>query len=293
MRERGGEIDVHGRIFNHSYKPHTIFYHMKTVQDGVVDTQVLTARLSELRMPYMGIEIEVEIPRENTITAAVDIVHKYASWIYNKRDSSIQRGFEMVTHPHSMHAWYARKEELTTLCNALIGMGAFAHTQGLHVHISKQCMLSEHKTKFQTFYDANRDKVHKIARRMSERYAAAKPPAHKDWGNALYQPNSKYMVVNWQPSPTVEVRIFQGSLDVSYILACIEFVHASYVFTAGDVSLATLARNGGWDLFCQSLLHRKDGRRNIRVYKDLRIYLRKLDLFTADEKEKKKCASSR
>ena len=46
-----------------------------------------------------------------------------------------------------------------------------------------------------------------------------------------YQSDSRYSAVNVEPSATIEVRVFKGSLRKERVLSCIEFVHAAVEYT--------------------------------------------------------------
>lgn len=133
-------------------------------------------------------------------------------------------------------------------------LGCDAEPQGLHIHISKSLMQEGHKIRFQSFFDANKTLMPKIARRSDCGYCKHKALSRWDWKNAANNPD-RYQAVNWQNPRTVEVRMFRGTLKPDEFMASIEFCHAVHQFTKNQVSLATIANGDSWNPFCAFIRH--------------------------------------
>lgn len=211
---------------------------------------------------YFGFELEIEV--EDSISDACDVVEEL-SYLYMKSDASISHGFEIVSHPGTLYYWQQEKQAIGDLLRQLKDLGCDAESQGLHVHISKGLMQEGHRIRFQSFFDANKELMPKIARRSNCGYSKHKDLSHCDWKNAVNSPD-RYQAVNWQNPRTVEVRMFQGTLKLDEFMASIEFCHAAYQFSKSQVSLATIAKGNSWKPFCTFIKHDKR-------YSDLGKYL--------------------
>ena len=227
------------RIHDYCYKP--VYNFLQTKADS-----------AEHKL-YFGFELEIEV--SCSISEACDAVGDL-SYLYMKSDSSISHGFEIVSHPGTLHHWQREKEAIDDLLRQLKTLGCDAEPQGLHVHISKGLMQEGHRIRFQSFFDANKDLMPKIARRSDCGYSKHKDLSHCDWKNAANNPD-RYQAVNWQNSRTVEIRMFRGTLKINEFMASIEFCHAVYQFTKNQVSLATIANGDSWKPFCDFIKHDK------------------------------------
>lgn len=225
------------RIHDYCYKP--VYNFLQTGDDS-----------AEHKL-YFGFELEIEV--SESISEACDVVDEL-SYLYMKSDSSIGRGFEIVSHPGTLNYWHQEAEAISGLLRQLKALDCDAEPQGLHVHISKGLMREGHRIRFQSFFDANKELMPKIARRHDCGYSKHKDLSHCDWKNAANNPD-RYQAVNWQNSRTVEIRMFRGTLKPDEFMASIEFCHAVYQFTKNQVSLATIANGDSWNPFCVFIRH--------------------------------------
>ena len=171
-----------------------------------------------------------------------------------KSDSTINHGFEIVSHPGTLNYWQQEKEAIGGLLKRLENLDCEAESQGLHVHISKGLMQEGHRIRFQSFFDANKELMAEIARRENCGYSKHKDLSRCNWKNAANNPD-RYQAVNWQNLKTVEIRMFQGTLNLNEFMASIEFCHAAYQFTKNQVSLATIANGNSWKPFYAFIQH--------------------------------------
>lgn len=211
-------------IYSYNYKPKPIFFGQGKY--------------------HLGFELEVEHTDGETGYAnevAELIERQLRERVYMKWDGSLDSGFEVVTHPHTL-------EEYTTqfdwsFLSTLVGQNFVSWNNsncGFHVHISKtafdtprgyQAEIS-HKMRFTKFIYDNQYQVERIAGRKANDYAT-----FSDKGAILNkvlfddQRDGRYQVVNVYNEHTYEIRIFKGSLRKERLLSNIEFVHAVCEYT--------------------------------------------------------------
>ena len=158
-----------------------------------------------------------------------------------KYDGSLDAGFEVVTHPHTLEEYHNNFDWsfLSTLVS-----GNFVSWNnsncGFHVHISRKAFDApsgyqaevSHKMRFTKFIYDNQYQVERIAGRKANDYASfgdkgqiLRKVLHND------QRNGRYEVVNVYNDHTYEIRIFKGSLRKQRLLSNIEFVHAVCEYT--------------------------------------------------------------
>lgn len=193
---------------------------------------------------HLGFELEVEESdgngEERNYCAGL-IEMKLGERVYMKYDGSLDDGFEVVTHPHTL-------EEYTTnfdwsFLNTLVTQNFVSWNNsncGFHVHISRTAFDSptgyqsevSHKMRFTKFIYDNQYQVERIAGRKSNDFAT-----FSDKGAILNkvlhhdQRNGRYEVVNVYNEHTYEIRIFKGSLRKARLLSNLEFVHAVCEYT--------------------------------------------------------------
>ena len=193
---------------------------------------------------HLGFELEVEEcdgnDADNNYIASL-IEGKLRNRVYMKYDGSLDAGFEVVTHPHTLEEYHTNFDWsfLSTLVS-----GNFVSWNnsncGFHVHISRKAFDApsgyqaevSHKMRFTKFIYDNQYQVERIAGRKANDYAS-----FGDKGQILNkvlhgdQRNGRYEVVNVYNDHTYEIRIFKGSLRKARLLSNIEFVHAVCEYT--------------------------------------------------------------
>jgi hypothetical protein len=193
---------------------------------------------------HLGFELEVEESdgndADNNYIASL-IEGKLRDRVYMKYDGSLDAGFEVVTHPHTLEEYHNNFDWsfLSTLVS-----GNFVSWNnsncGFHVHISRKAFDApsgyqaevSHKMRFTKFIYDNQYQVERIAGRKANDYASfgdkgqiLRKVLHND------QRNGRYEVVNVYNDHTYEIRIFKGSLRKARLLSNIEFVHAVCEYT--------------------------------------------------------------
>jgi hypothetical protein len=168
-----------------------------------------------------------------------------------KDDGSLNDGFEVVTHPHTLEAY--QRDFNWEFIPKLKREGYRSwntETCGLHVHVSRTAFgtgetpwgrsdrealilkRQAHELRFMKLIYDNQRQVERIAGRSSSHYATfgdkGKLVEKVKYGN---QSNGRYSAINTENDMTLEVRVFKGSLRKERVLSALEFVSASVEYT--------------------------------------------------------------
>ena len=270
--------DVEG-VHDYMYKPEPIF---RAVVNGEVDTvwnvepsprmspwipEELRARYADQRPVYMGFELECEAVRANLR----DGVEAMSGWIENdvaylKHDGSLDNGFEIVSHPHTLDAFKLLDFGCLDRLRELGFRSWNTKTCGIHVHVSRQAFAGKaHLYRFTKLLLDNAPSAKRLAGRDSEDWATFDGVAHHALRTIAKKGGypARYCAVNLQNEHTVEVRIFRGSLNVSRLLTNLELVDALVAYTR-NMTLTDIRHNALlWSHFQQHV------RRNAERYPNL------------------------
>lgn len=220
---------------------------------------------------HFGFELEIEARGNGRYDGATVVQDALGGRVYLKEDGSLEDGFEIVTHPHTLENYH--KEFNWAFLDRLKSDGFRSwNTQscGLHVHVSRtafgkgdpwdigvpyakrsRLILSRqaHELRFMKLIYDNQRQVERIAGRSSTRYAS-----FGDKGNLVQkvkhgnQENGRFSAVNTDNRDTIEIRVFRGSLRRERVLSAIEFVHASVEYTR-DMKVTSENRALSWIKF--------------------------------------------
>ena len=207
------EEDTSSYIHSYGYKPRPVFY-------GKADY-------------HLGLELEVEARNGDLFSGAEYVYSKIGDRAYLKYDGSLSNGFEIVTHPHSLHEMQNKFpwEILPWLQDE--GFRSWNTSScGIHVHVSRSAFKDDaHQIKFTKLIYDNQRQVERVAGRKSS-YAK-----FNDKGKIVrkvktgYSLDDRYSAVNNENENTLEVRVFRGSLRKERVLSAIEFTHAAVEYT--------------------------------------------------------------
>lgn len=203
-------------IHNYSYKPNPIYFKHK----------------KEKSKYYLGIELETESKGNRRQTCAEEI-NDISDLFYLKNDSSIEDGFEVVSHPFTQ-TWYEHNNKIfNELLETLRNNGFRSYnttTCGIHIHITKSYLSGLDIAKLHLFFCQNEEFIKTISQRN--------PNNLNQWGKikkdkkAIYDQSKKkggserYTAINLQNHSTIEFRIFRGTLNENSYHKNIEFVIA-------------------------------------------------------------------
>lgn len=191
---------------------------------------------------HFGFELEVESRSDNRKTGAEYVIDRVGSRAYLKNDGSLNNGFEIVTHPHTLDEY---QKKFNWSCISGLSQRGYrswnTSTCGLHVHVSRTAFgnitrrseilkSQSHELRFIKLIYDNQRQIERLAGRSSS-YAK-----FNDKGNLAARvkygtQDDRYEAVNSQNETTLEVRVFKGSLKPERILSAIELIHASVEYT--------------------------------------------------------------
>lgn len=244
------DADSH-TIYDYSTKPDSLrFYYCKgnSVDYGynsLADNQKRT---------FLGIELEMCFEHSQWCEIANSAFRLIGGKYLWKHDGSIGQGAELVTEPATLEAHRSFKwRELL----ALFGThGARSHDTGvcgLHVHINRTAFIARHdyESKLQKFFQANKHKLVKFSKRKDMTYCEIGDAAYIDLKRAVVLKSkdyARYVAVNLNPSNTVEIRLFRGTLNYPRFLASLQFCDALVSFVNSH-SLLSCSNENSWAYF--------------------------------------------
>ena len=217
-------------IEEYSYKPMPVFFG------------------ESMNNTYLGIELEVDNTNDNCdckliYQAAEKLIEKYEDKIYLKRDGSLSRGFEIVSHPCTLD-YHTNEFEWKNIIDICLEAALCSHntsTCGLHIHLSRTFFGDNQETQdlhiskllilVSKFYDSH---LLKFSRRKQIELRWCENPYISCDNNdtectivdKMKQIKSKgrYMAINLQNQHTIEFRLFKGTLNINTLLASLQFV---------------------------------------------------------------------
>jgi len=217
--------------YSDSEEDYGIIYHYDYRPDFV------TFGTATKKSPFLGFEIEIESRNDREELAQ----HCNDSFIdcYLKNDGSLNDGFEVVSMPKTLEEH--RESGYESAMKRAIELGGRSHnteTCGIHVHIDKSAMSEAHKVRFGMFFALCKPQLEVLARRDSQRWCEYKEIT-RNFRDYKENEGDRYEAINWLNRPTVEVRIFKGTLKYSTFMASMELCHAVYNFTMDKHSFST------------------------------------------------------
>lgn len=191
---------------------------------------------------HFGFELEVESEGNSRKAGASYVVDRLSPRVYLKNDGSLDEGFEIVSHPHSLEE--LQKKFNWEVLDGLKKQGFrswHTNTCGLHVHVSRTAFgevnkrsdilkAQSHELRFIKLIYDNQRQIERLAGRSSS-YAKFNDKGKLANRVKYGQQDDRYEAVNSQNTSTLEVRVFRGSLKPARVLSAIELVHASVEYT--------------------------------------------------------------
>ena len=260
-----------GVIHNYDYKPRPYFF----------------GKRSDLRL-YFGFELEVECRQENPRETAERVQNLLGDRVYLKSDGSLECGFEIVSHPHSLEELQQHFpwRHFKMFRNELDLRSWNTRTCGLHVHVSRDAFgpydnrterttksslqltkRQAHELRFIKLIYDNEAHVTRLAGRSSPGYAnfldKRKLINKVKWNDTE---GGRHAAVNTLNTNTLEVRIFKGSLIPERVLSAVELVHAGVEYTR-DLKVNAKNKALSWLAFA-GYVHT-----NLEKYPNLHAYM--------------------
>ena len=222
--------DYNSNIHDYGYQPSPNFYVREIETNRIVRTNK-TELIKDT--PFMGFELEIEVNNNDRGDTAAELLSNNSDWLYCKYDGSLDHGFEIVSHPHTLTAYNLRKWDWITTLKDNGCTSWNTGTCGLHVHINKSAFENNgHIWKFTNLILYNRNQATRLAGRSDNQWSSFYKE-YKKVGKVLkgeLDPQ-RYSAVNLMNYRTIEVRMFRGSLHEPRVRAALEFVNANFEYT--------------------------------------------------------------
>ena len=231
-------------IHNYSYKPEPIFH-----GDG---------------NRFFGIELEVDYGGNigDNAEKILDIANDDdEDRLYIKNDSSIEDGFEMVSHPMTLD-YHKKDMPWEDIMKNLINMGYMSHktaTCGLHCHINRTAFgetqeeQEEAIARILYFVEHHWDEMLRFSRRTevqmarwANRYGTALGISPKKMMDDIKKCDySRYRCVNIQNYYTIEFRMFRGTLKYNTFIATLQLINeiCNVAISLSDEEMTELSWN--------------------------------------------------
>lgn len=198
----------------------------------------------------LGFELEVDCSSSNqykngeTASNLCSVAGLRSDEMRYAHDGSLEHGFECISQPHTIKAFWDNQEHWRKMLAYLAEQGYRSHDGGncgLHVHVSRGMFGSNEVdqeraiSKVYTFFDENWDELVKISRRKSFRWCSK-----NELGETLefYKVKTKYeawrkrakysgghgVALNNSNTATFEYRLGRGTLNAWSFFSWIDFV---------------------------------------------------------------------
>jgi len=207
---------------------------------------------------YIGFELEVECDSADYLDEVAErVLELGGERYYAKSDSSLEYGFELVSHPAT---WKAHRavSRIHEVLQELKDAGAYAaSTCGLHFHLDRKWFEPVDEVKLTRFFHNAREQIFRISGRSSwlklEEWARVE---YFGLSSLVYglryalkmgerrSPSCRYLALNFTNKNTIEIRIFASTLEHAEFLANLQFADAVAHF------IRVAGYNSKWPDFC-------------------------------------------
>ena len=168
---------------------------------------------------------------------------------------------EIVSHPATLEFWKSQRNKIEELFAFLKNEGCEgdgADSVGMHIHVTRNKMKRSHQNSFAAFVYSHREKIENLAGRASNGYtkmirlpnSAADSDETARFERVVINNDDRYSAVNWRNKNTVELRMFQSTLNTNHFIANIEFAHSLYHFSKERTVLECVNAES-WKNFCE------------------------------------------
>lgn len=254
--------EEHSDLINdYSYRPSPTFFLADSCKTSY------TSYTEPKNTSVTGFELEMEAVNCTVVDGAELANEMYGNECYLKHDGSLSDGFEMVSHPLS-------REYIDSVFDfdglkklSELGMrSAQTRTCGLHVHINRGFFDGRESSfyRFLSVFHNNSEQWRKLAGRSTSTYSrwtdeeaenmSRYTKYFRSTSNMLpgrVINNDRYVAINMQPSHTVELRFFKGTLRPLTMKARVEAVHAVAEFSVATRNNINIKASSDWDKFRQ------------------------------------------
>ena len=155
------------------------------------------------------------------------------NFTFCKRDGSIRRGFEMVTHPMSWNYLTKNFDRIEEKLNYIANNGGNSHnteTCGIHIHFTRSLLSEAQLYNFLKFCYANLALLQVVSQRKRStsgcQWSCDNEPFRNNYMDRCQKTFdcTKYTAINLAHPGTIEVRIFRGNLRPDRVRKNFQFV---------------------------------------------------------------------
>ena len=273
------------------------YYYKPSIQVRVDEKgRLLDSSTKLARMMVYGLELEVENFKDEVTNraAAKHIIDVGGGLLYCKNDSSIQRGFEIVSHPGVEEFWSkGTGREVFDTVLAYLRESGFQSDKGgrcgLHIHANKTPLSRLHRFNLARFFHEPRMRMFLfgLSRRSEGQlssYSMLTLPENprgmedtvKSYASMIARGGSnsgRGTVLNLQ-GPTAELRLFRGSLDPVKFWGAYQFYNLVMEYTDPKRGNLRLDETPTWASYRQFVESYPQGHR----VAELRTHLKELGI---------------
>ena len=269
--------DNNAQIRAYSYKPNPIFFVGKN-EKAYNDSDPKERRL------VFGFELEVEntenlFPNSKCVEFLNELMPEL---LYFKTDTSIDYGFEIVSHPMTYQYYKENKSKFDQFLAKCVELGLRSYdttTCGLHISLSRKAFTESTYLKFVNFFNNtnNHTLLKKISQRVDFYYCQVSRFASRNEQIKLSKikkrgaiDTKRYQALNLQNNATLEIRMFRGTLKPHSFFKAFECVFAIYDYCL-QMGFAHLEINKKRQLtdYERQLIVKNDGRQLANISKSL------------------------
>lgn len=222
------------------------------------------------QQPYLGIELEMELPTETDRANAAERIRRntaYGSYYECKEDGSLgEYGMEVVTQPATPSYHMSGYDQLMIMTGR--NFGATSHDNGhcgLHIHIDRAYFedtgIAEAYIRagyiMDTIFSTNENPVVSFTRRRYTQLnhwaqlmnmAVCKSEQSLTYRLREYRASkyTRYQAINMDNSETIELRLFRGTLNAETYYATLEFVAGLAYLTRALIPCPEVAETLTW-----------------------------------------------
>lgn len=205
---------------------------------------------------FMGFELETCVGDRRNESDVVDYTEsEFGSYFAMEEDGSIGNGIEFITQPCTLSYHLDQLPAIADWTRYLVRHGYDSHNSGrcgFHVHLDKKYFgkkLDSATAKLLFIFERHWDNLLRFSRRNANQVRWCKPHDNNDCMETAYNPETgmyeqrwcvpgkkltsimkapkdydkRYRAVNLQPSSTIEIRLWRGSLNMETIEATLKF----------------------------------------------------------------------
>lgn len=213
--------EYHSRIHQYHYHPDWNFHGEGNTRFG-------------LELEYFG--------SDRRISEVVNSADPNEDLMFCTEDSSVD--IEIVTHPMTLE-WFSRNFPFQVLDEISATGGETAHESGLHIHVSRSSFVNaQHILTWQLLIYRNRNKITKLARRETDRWASFDVHSEDRITTSKGERGgNRYVAINCTNSHTFELRLFRSTLDREELEAAVQFAAATVEYAKGVKSHQVIKGN--------------------------------------------------